>query len=164
MRLLRELSLVFPVALALPLGSIAAAQDTLWTDRPIRVNPQQQTYERLPPLSHDRTPIVERAIRIPPDVKVLDAANFRSNGRVYRIEGFLGLAPNQLCRDELGRKWACGVRSRATVRALLLQRHKTQCFIEDEKEDPIRITCRYAGKPLSNFLIAKELALPSAGE
>lgn len=139
-------------------ASYVTAQDVLWTDKPVRINPKEQTFLRLPPIDRQEIQKPERAIQIAPGVAVVDAANFLSNGRSYRIIGLRGLARNEICRDASGRKWACGVRSRATVRSILTQSLKTRCYVEDEQVDPVTLKCLYGGKPLADFLISMDLA------
>jgi len=144
------------------LGDFSCAQDMLWTDKPVRIKPQEQTFERLPAATSPELPLPRSAVQIARDVKVIDAANFRSNGLSYRIVGLRGLAPNQICRDVHGRRWACGARSRATLRSMLSERFKTQCYVEDAKPDAVLVKCLYSGKPLQDILISRELAVHSS--
>lgn len=143
-------------------GDTARAQDMLWTDKPVRIKPQEQTFERLPAATSPELPLPKSAIQIARDVKVIDAANFRSNGLSYRIVGLRGLSPNQICRDVQGRRWACGARSRATLRSMLRERFRTQCYVEDAGPDAVLVRCLYSGNPLQDVLISRELAVPSS--
>lgn len=137
-----------------------AAEGMLWTDKPVRINPQIQTFERLPPVTGTSAQAREQALQIGPNIKVIDAANFFSNGRSYRIVDMRGLAANEICRDAQGKRWACGVRSRARLRSILTERFRTRCYLEEEQNDPVPIRCFYGGRPLADILIAQELAKP----
>ena len=142
-------------------NSDALGEEIPWTDRPVRINREQQKFERLPAAEPDSARTSELALPIAKTVRVLDAANFISGGRAYRIEGLKGLQPNQICRDELNRKWACGARSRATLRSMLVKRRTTRCFVEGQSVDPVNLRCMHGGMPLPAFLIARGLAEPA---
>lgn len=143
-------------------GVTLKAEEPIWTDRPVRIDRSTQQFERIPavgPRAAASAPTVP-SIVIGKDIKVIDAANFITSGRSYRIAGIAGLEPNQICRDDLGRRWACGVRSRATLRALL-QHPLTRCVEEDADATPITISCTRAGRKLADYMIDRGIALRS---
>lgn len=163
MRSFLTIALLCFISTALPLSTFdAALAETLWTDRPVRVDRDRQQFERIPaktaaaPTSAPQVHYVE----IGRDLKVVDAANFSTSGIAYRVVGIAGLKPNEICRDMLGRRWACGVRSRATLRSLLQRRHlAAKCTVERADASPVEVACIYSNQNLADYLVARGLAV-----
>lgn len=143
------------------MSAASMAQEPIWTDRPVRIDRAAQPYERIPTAAAPAQAPAARPIAIGKDLKVIDAANFLSGGKAYRIVGLAGLEPNQICRDDRGRRWACGVRSRATLRALLQQTAMTRCLPADREASPTPVTCTHAGRSLADYMIARAIAFPA---
>lgn len=140
----------------------ASLAETLWTDRPVRVDRGRQQFERIPAKTADApaSAVQVHYIEIGRDLKVVDAANFSTTGIAYRIVGITGLKPNEICRDMLGRRWACGVRSRATLRSLLQRRNlAARCAVEKADASPIEVACIYLNQNLTDYLVARGLAV-----
>lgn len=132
-----------------------------WTSKAVRIDRNMQNFERIAP----KDSVVKRPMNLPlainRDLQVLDSANFRLGQETYHIGGLVGLDANQICRDTFNRQWACGVRGRATLRYVLLQRRMTRCYVENDMVIPVVVECLYAGRPLRDFLLAASLALPA---
>ena len=157
MKRLRATFLLLVTAMA-GIAGHASGEEAIWTDRPVRINRETQTFERLPDRQVSSAAVeAEKKLHFTPDMRVADSANFANGGRSYRLEGITGLPPNTICRRPDGRRWACGVRGRATLRAMILRR-TTRCSEVDADADPVRIRCSMAGKDLSAYLILQRLA------
>lgn len=151
------------VSAMLPLSTFdAAPAEALWTDRPVRVDRNRQQFERIPAETGTASATAPQVhyIEIGRDLKVVDAANFSTSGIVYRVVGIAGLKPNEICRDERGHRWACGVRSRATLRSLLQRRNlAARCTVEKADASPVEVACIYSNQNLADYLVARGLAV-----
>lgn len=157
--------LVLAMAPSVAVG--AHAETPIWTNEPVRIDRDTQELERIatqeePEAAADDdsasggTPVV-----VGPDLKVIDAANFETNGLTYRIVGITGLKRRQVCVDGNGHRWACGMRSRVTVNAMLRDATSTRCIASETEATPVLVNCTYEGKDLGEHLIALGVALPA---
>lgn len=120
----------------------------LWTDKPVRVDPDRFQLRRAPArLAHAAYP---DRIYVPRFVRVSDSTSFEIDGRAYRLFNVAPVSTRMICRDVEGRRFACGHRARMTLRGLITGK---------------MLACRAIGGPPSpDRLVACELNNRSLAE
>jgi hypothetical protein len=93
-----------------------------WSAEPRRVD---RTLDALPrdvpaPRVANPYPIV---LQVPATVTVADNASFSFGDKRYRLVNITPVPANALCLDEKERRWACGARLRAGLRAAIAGRY-----------------------------------------
>src|SRR5260370_138818 len=68
------------------------------------------------------------------EIAVTDGATFRLDGTIYRLDGIDTPEIDQMCLDERGEVWACGVAVRDRL-STYLGNHAVRC--EDKGADPV---------------------------
>jgi endonuclease YncB( thermonuclease family) len=128
----------------------ADAPPPIWVPVPTRIDRDKETRERLAP-----APTAD----VVPRVLVRNArgdgpATLRIDGRRHRLFGLSEIDPGRICTTAEGRRWACGLRARAVLSALVAGRALLCHTIETaEGSDPV-IDCRVQGGSLSERMVA----------
>lgn len=153
---------LMPAALAVlvalsPLAGAAAelhgSQQPIWTDKPLRIDREKQTYERVV-VRHEEPPL---SLRPTNRVKTFDGASFREGGPLYVLTDAVAVDPRQLCRGQEDRLAACGQQARLFLKRLIAGR-KLGCR-EDFRDGAVRfVTCTLDGADLAGTLVARGAA------
>lgn len=91
----------------------------IWTTVPTRVDRSRETRERIEPTEAARA--LPR-FAVPGTARVVDAASIAVEGVPHRLVGLLAVDHARLCTDAEGRRWACGLRARGALAALVAGR------------------------------------------
>ncbi|WP_148259326.1 thermonuclease family protein [Polymorphum gilvum] len=87
----------------------------LWTTKPVRIDPKRQELPRAP----DRVSPYPDTMYVPPSVRVPNSVTFQVKGTVYRLAVLEPVPPQMVCREASGQRWACGLRARMNLRAMI---------------------------------------------
>ncbi|MCP8895981.1 hypothetical protein KYK29_13695 [Shinella daejeonensis] len=122
--------------------------EPVWTDRPIRIDRNNQPYERI---AVERLP--ERfPLRISSRATVFDSASFRDGGRIYVLTGVVAVDPGRRCRQADGGLAICGQQARVLLRRLV-QNVALACEEDFRLATVSFVTCRRQGRDLATVII-----------
>lgn len=127
----------------------AGSQDPIWTDRPVRVDREGQTYERIPGLFD---PFVTK-LRIKPQAQAFDGGSFRQDGVIFIIADVVAPDPKRICHADDGSIRACGSQSRAFLKSLINRRY-LECRAWSIALDTRMIDCRIGQYRVAETLVA----------
>lgn len=148
-------ALVFLLALFVAHGGAAkdlpyaGSPEPIWTDRPVRVDPASQRYERVPGLFD---PFVTK-IRIKPQAQALDGGSFRQDGMIFIIADVVAPDPKRICHADDGSIRACGSQSRAFLKSLINRRY-LECRAWPIALQTWMIDCRIGQYRVAETLVA----------
>lgn len=111
----------------------------LWTTKPVRVNREAQSLPRAP--ARNAFDLYPLAMYVPKSVRVSDSTTFKFKGITYRLANIAPLPPRMICRDVSGRRWACGLRARMSLRAMIAGKQIHCRKIDGVAERPVRVAC-----------------------
>jgi endonuclease YncB( thermonuclease family) len=150
------------VAVLLCLASwAAAADDAIWTSKPVRVDPAKQNFERLPRLVLGLEG--GESITFPSRLDMNDSASFTAGGVTYRIKDIKAIAPNRLCQSDTGARWPCGKQS--AIFAANLFRGKTfVCKVERLAQWIELSGCRTARMDIPREIVAQGFGFPAGSD
>jgi len=143
------------------LCGIAKGDDSIWTSKPVRVDPGKQKLERLPGLVGG----VEGAEKIsfPSRIVMHDSTRFSANGTDYVLSDMKPVAPGRLCKSEAGARWPCGTQASVFVSNLL--RNRTLfCKIERAPDHVALSGCRTGGTRIAIEIVRRGFAFPENGD
>lgn len=154
-----------PIFLILVLQFVAscaiAAEDPIWTSKPVRVDPSKQDFQRLPSLMLGLEGA--ESISFPIRIDMHDSASFSANGVEYQLKDLKGVAANRLCSSETGARWPCG--AQASIFVSNLFRGKTLvCKVEQTPARVMLSGCRTTRMRVPQEIVAQGFAFPSSGE
>ncbi len=134
-------------------------EDSIWTSKPVRVDPARQNFERLP----EKVMGVEggEPVSFPIKIEMHDSASFSANGAEFILKDLKGLAANRLCRSETGMRWSCGSEARAFVGNLFRGRTLI-CKVERQPGKVLLSRCRNNRLDIPSEIIARGFAFPNA--
>lgn len=143
------------------------AGQPVWTDRPVRVDRDNQEFERIGPApapekAQSPTERFSLGFSARSRVKVLDSVSFTANGIAYRLVDLEPVASSRICRNADGTRWACGLRARASLSSLLGSQ-SVRCAPEGKTEDFEMVECRRLGRDLGEAQARGGHALASVG-
>lgn len=147
--------------LQLAFSELAVAEDAIWTNRPVRVDPTKQNFERLPSLVLG----LEGAetISFPLRIDMHDSASFSANGTEFRLKGLRAVAADRLCRSQTGARWPCG--AQASIFVSNLFRGRTLVCRVEPKPDHVQLSgCRTTGMRIPQEIVGQGFAFPAAGD
>ena len=127
----------------------ADSPEPIWTDRPVRVDPASQRYERVPGLFD---PFVTK-IRIKPQAQALDGGSFRQDGMIFIIADVVAPDPKRICHADDGSIRACGSQSRAFLKSLI-NRRLLECRAWPIALQTWMIDCRIGQYRVAETLVA----------
>jgi endonuclease YncB( thermonuclease family) len=147
-------------------AAFAEADKPLWPDRPIRVDRQSQSLERLPA---KKAPVIEtkperyplRLDRTRP-YRVIDSVTFVQAGKKYRLANLDPVPSAKTCKNRDGVRWACGLKSRVTL-SRLLKGKMIRCAPLGETDGLTLVECVSTNKDLGSTLAAAGFALSQQG-
>lgn len=149
------------LVLQLVASSAVAAEDQIWTSKPVRVDPSKQTFERLPSLMMGLEG--GENIRFPLRIDMHDSASFSANGVEYQLKDLKAVAANRLCSSETGARWPCG--AQASIFVSNLFRGKTLvCKVEPTPDRVLLSGCRTTRIRVPQEIVAQGFAFPAGGE
>jgi len=129
------------------------SDDPIWTDKPVHVDRQKQSFERI---------AVARMVvplRIHPGSRaiVLDSTSFQTDGRLYVLTDAIAVDAKRFCRSETGAVSVCGQQARVSLRRLITNR--TLFCEEDFRAGRATfLTCAVGGKDVAGALVASGAA------
>ncbi|HSX74554.1 MAG TPA: hypothetical protein VLG73_10170 [Shinella sp.] len=92
------LALLAPRSQAEGLRPGLVSSDPLWTDRPVRIDPRKQAFERI----EGEQKVRRFILRLTNRVQTFDSASFRDAGHLYVLSDVVAADPRQLCRRMAG--------------------------------------------------------------
>lgn len=150
--------LLLSVWLAVPAGAGAAEAPPshprtapLWPLRPVHVDRSKETRERIG--AEDRPAPAPRIV-FHGDGRLRDDVFVVSPTRRVRLHGIRPVPADRLCTTVEGRRWACGLRARAVLSALVFGRTLVCRPIGDPSATPPTVDCTVDGASLSRTLVA----------
>ncbi|MBP1848946.1 thermonuclease family protein [Rhizobium halophytocola] len=126
----------------------ARAGDRIWTDRPVRVDRDNQPYQRIPGIRYRFT----LGLRAGRGVTVTDGGSFILKGTVYLLSRVFAPPPHRLCRTDEGQRFVCGARARAYLRKTILN-HYLECRSDRLGRYVRLIDCRLGNLDLAQVLV-----------
>ena len=148
------------VFLRLASGSVAA-EDTIWTSKPVRVDPAKQNFERLPRLVLGLEG--GESITFPFRLDMNDSASFTADGVTYRLKDLKAIAPDRLCQTDTGARWPCGKQSAIFVANMF--RGKTfVCKVERSAQRIELSGCRTTRMDIPREIVTQGFAFPAGSD
>lgn len=133
-----------------PSPPATAAPPPIWVPVPTRVDRDKDTRERLDPAP--AAEIVSRTVVR--SARGDGPATLRIDGRRHRLFGLADIEPGRICTTAEGFRWACGLRARAVLAALVGGRTlRCRMIGAAEAADPV-IDCLRGGRSLSERMLA----------
>ncbi|MEQ8482584.1 MAG: hypothetical protein RIC18_18190 [Hoeflea sp.] len=138
----------------------AAAEEPLWSNEVRRIDPSQQTYERLPPKPPTVLPNArpKGSFRLRGFFRVRDSVSFVYKKKSYRLSGAEPVANSKICLDEQGRRWGCGIIARNSLVQLLKSRD-VFCVPTREAEQWTYVDCGKDGLDVATDMIENGFAV-----
>lgn len=127
----------------------AGSQESIWTDRPVRVDRAGQQYERVPGLFD----AFVTKIRIKPQAQAVDGGSFRQDGMIFIIADVVAPDPKRICHADDGSIRACGSQSRAFLKSLINRRF-LECRAWSIALQTWMIDCRIGQYRVAETLVA----------
>lgn len=103
-------------------------------------------------------------LELAPPYDALNSAVFDSSDQRVRLARILSVGRNEICADATGRRFACGLQSRAALQNLVAKRAVVcdRLFVaRDERRGAIDADCSIDGIDLAEHLIRLGFAFPS---
>lgn len=139
------------LALAAPALAGDAGRQVLWTQQPVRVAPEAQDLKRLPDRgAFDPYPM---QFFVKPFVRVPDSVTFTIDDVTYRLFNIEPVPARMICRDLEGRRFACGLRARMTLRAMIAGKVLNCRRIDGPREAVVYVSCAVGADPLAESLV-----------
>lgn len=122
----------------------------LWTDRPVKVDPAGQNYERLPALVvKEERPT---GVSVPHRIRMVDSASFSFEGLTYRMAGVQPIAIRRICHGSNGHRWTCG-RMAALFLGNLVRGKRLHCNVLDQVKDTTVADCNVGTRNLAEEIV-----------
>lgn len=139
--------------------SDASAEDSIWTTKPVRVDPARQNYERL----SDRVMGLDGGERVslPVRIEMHDSTSFSANAVEYVLADLQPIAANRLCQAESGARWPCGLQARIFASNLLRSRSLT-CKVQRSPDKVALSGCRDTRINIALELVSNGHAFPAS--
>jgi endonuclease YncB( thermonuclease family) len=156
------------VALGLVFGLAQAGaevtQAPAWTDRPVKVDREAQSYERLEARPAPRQEPDPFTLRFTGKSRyaIIDSVTFEEGGRRYHLVGLDPVPSGQICTDAAGGRWACGLRARAALGGLITGR-PLRCAPRGSIGEVVEVECRREGRDLGEALVGAGNAFVAPG-
>lgn len=146
-------------ALFFALISDASAEDSIWTTKPVRVDPSRQNYERL----SDRVMGVDggETVSFPVRIEMHDSTSFSANAVEYVLADLQPIAANRLCTAANGSRWPCGLQARIFASNLLRNRSLT-CKVQRSPDKVALSGCRDTRINIAAELVSNGHAFPAS--
>jgi endonuclease YncB( thermonuclease family) len=170
--LLTEKALIVLAVLLLAMAEAPAraaetAEPPVWTEKPVRVDRTEQDYERL---DARPAPVQAEAAADPYTLRfngrsryaIIDSVSFAAEGKRYRLAGLEPVPSTKVCRNADGLRWACGLRARAALDALLAGR-QIRCAPQGEAGGFLMVECLRYDKDIGRQQVLAGHALDGAG-
>lgn len=140
--------------------SATDAPAPIWVPVPTRIDRDKETRERLDP-APSADVVARTLVR---GARGDGPAALRIDGRRHRLFGLAEIDPGRICTTTEGHRWACGLRARAALSALVGGRALLCRVIEaTDAADPV-IECLVQERSLSERMVAEGWAeLDAAG-
>lgn len=145
----------FSIAVLTMDASIVAADAPLWTDKPLRIDRQKQSYQRVSPDSAPQDDTAAFPIKILKGARffVRDSGSFMLEGRAHRLAHLVAVEPSTLCAFADGARWACGVRAKVALSRLFIE-GQSECISRGNEGDVIVVECRRKGQDVARQIVA----------
>lgn len=132
-----------------------------WTTKPVRVEPSAKSMPITPREGLNGTS--PSIVSVPKSVKVLDSITFSVGDKSYRLVNVQPIPPQYVCKDSRGKRWACGLRSRINLRALIAGKQIKCKFPKKPNETLLLVECDSSlGINLARAQLRAGFALPSS--
>jgi endonuclease YncB( thermonuclease family) len=143
------------------------SDEPVWTDRPVRIDRDNQDFERIGPSPEAAAAQAEAdrfTLHFTPrsPLTVVDSVTFESLGTRYRLAGLEPVPANRICRNDRGERWACGLRARASLSSLL-KSEPVRCAPQGTVDDVEAVECQRLGRDLAEAQVRDGHAIASAG-
>lgn len=146
------------VPLGGPLQAPDMSEPPLWTSKPVRIDRARQNYERVAGFFD---PYVTQ-MRIRSSAIVEDGVSFRHDGELFILSDVVGPAPMRLCRQDDGRRFACGGQARALLKKTIAGRY-LECITRPLARRTKLADCRIGQRHLSEILVEAGYARATSG-
>lgn len=149
------------VMLQLTTHGAALAEESIWTNRPVRIDRATQNFERLPNLVLGLEG--GESISFPARVDMHDSASFSAGGVEYVLADLKPVAADRVCRTGHGVRWSCGAQASVFVGNLFRGRTLV-CKVGRERDRVALSGCRTTGMRISPEIVSRGHAFPIAGD
>lgn len=139
---------------------VASAEEPLWSNEVRRIDPSQQSYERLPPKEPTVLPNArpKGSFRLRGFFRVRDSVSFIYRNKTYRLAGAEPVSNSKICFDEQSRRWGCGIIARNSFEQLLKSRD-VFCAPTGEAEKWTYVECGKEGLDVAADMIERGFAV-----
>jgi hypothetical protein len=118
--------------------------------------------ERVAGREPEAKPAAPAKPRLLRPVVVEDPRSFRSGDLLVTLPGIVAVAPDERCKDDQGRPWACGTAAMLAVRAYVRGKG-LQCVIPaDARDGSFETACKLGAVDLAEWLVRQGWARPAA--
>jgi hypothetical protein len=151
------------VAVAPQAWAQGGSQDPIWSSNPVRVDKSQQSMERLPakPAQELAEPDPGRyplKLKRTLPFRIIDSVSFVHDGKKYRLIDLEPVPVAKTCREDSGQRWACGLKSRIALTALLRGK-QILCAPSGEKDGFTLVECARSSKDIGSLMAEAGQAL-----
>jgi endonuclease YncB( thermonuclease family) len=141
----------------------AGSTEPIWSSGPVRVDRADQSMERLPakPTQEMSEPDPDKyplKLKRTLPFRVIDSVSFVHDGRKYRLIDLDPVPVAKICRRESGQRWACGLKSRIALTALLRGK-QILCAQSGERNGFTMVECTRSSKDLGSLMVEAGQAL-----
>lgn len=151
-------------SVALAQSSGVDAGPSPWTDAPVHVDRNAQTFQRIEASPVSAPSQEDGSLRFGDGAhfKILDSVSFAEGGRTYRLAGLEPVPSKRICRNGDGARWACGLRARAALDGLLIG-PMMRCSEKAVVADVTLVACDRAGQDIGGLLVTGGHAVVAKG-
>jgi endonuclease YncB( thermonuclease family) len=141
----------------------AGSTEPIWSSGPVRVDRANQSMERLPakPAQEVSEPDAEKyplKLKRTLQFRVIDSTSFVHDSKKYRLIDLDPVPVAKICRKDAGQRWACGLKSRVALSALLRGK-QILCSPAGEKEGFTMVECARSSKDIGSLMVEAGYAL-----
>lgn len=143
------------------LSGASGAEESIWTNKPVRVDPAKQNFERLPSLMLG----LEGAetVVFPMNIQMRDSVSFSAEDVNYVLKDLRGIALGRICQSASGPRWACGAQAAVFVGNLFRGR-SLLCKTERRPGVVALSGCRTASLRVPFEIVARGFGFPESGD
>lgn len=107
--------------------------------------------------------LFEEPIRLSPPFDAIDSVVFDAELRRFRLWGVWPVARNEICRDEEGSRFACGLMARAALQNHIATRRLvcSRIFGAARETDFVEVSCSVEGEDLAVRMVKAGFAFPT---
>jgi endonuclease YncB( thermonuclease family) len=146
-------------------AGLVTADPLPWTDKPLRIDRQGQSYQRVPADAPSAQDEAKFPIKISKETRlsVQDSGSFKLQGKPYRLASVAAVEPSKLCAYADGARWACGVRAKAAL-SRLIREGQAECGQRTTDGEVGVVECRRRGQDIARQLVSSGFAVAAEGD